>query len=84
MTGIYSVEVSYNEQKVSVWGICNKYDVLHTIRNKRKQAEFWNPEDNLMLLQQIDAQQQEEEPSLSSQTKGQSLIRWKYLKKVFG
>ncbi|KAF7147025.1 hypothetical protein RHSIM_Rhsim03G0216800 [Rhododendron simsii] len=44
--GIYSVNVDYHQQKVTVWGICNKYDVLATIRNKRKEACFWNPEDS--------------------------------------
>ncbi|CAH9058752.1 unnamed protein product [Cuscuta epithymum] len=44
--GIYSVNVEFKEQKVTVWGICNKYDVLSTIRKKRKDARFWNPEDN--------------------------------------
>lgn len=47
--GIYSVNVDYNQQKVTVWGICNKYDVLATIRSKRKEARFWNPEDNAVL-----------------------------------
>lgn len=45
-TGIYSVNVDYSQQKVTVWGICNKYDVLATVRTKRKHACFWNPEDN--------------------------------------
>ncbi|XP_021857451.1 heavy metal-associated isoprenylated plant protein 28 [Spinacia oleracea] len=49
LRGIYSVNVDYAEQKVTVWGICNKYDVLTTIKNKRKDAEFWNPEDNIKL-----------------------------------
>lgn len=44
--GIYSVNVDYNQQKVTIWGICNKYDVLETMRTKRKEARFWNPEDN--------------------------------------
>ncbi|KAJ9679890.1 hypothetical protein PVL29_021713 [Vitis rotundifolia] len=44
--GIYSVNVDYNQQKVTVWGICNKYDVLTTMRTKRKEARFWNDEDN--------------------------------------
>ncbi|CAH9070099.1 unnamed protein product [Cuscuta europaea] len=44
--GIYSVNVEFKEQKVTVWGICNKYDVLSTIRKKRKDARFWNPQDN--------------------------------------
>ncbi|KAK9665799.1 hypothetical protein RND81_14G137400 [Saponaria officinalis] len=46
LRGIYSVNVDYTQQKVTVWGICNKYDVLSTIKNKRKDARFWNPEDN--------------------------------------
>lgn len=49
MIGIYSVNVDYHQQKVTVWGICNKYDVLATIRSKRKEAQFWNPEDNIPL-----------------------------------
>ncbi|XP_043718135.1 heavy metal-associated isoprenylated plant protein 6 [Telopea speciosissima] len=40
--GIYSVTVDYKLQKVTVWGICNKYDVLATIRRKRKEARFWD------------------------------------------
>ncbi|KAK3445732.1 hypothetical protein EUGRSUZ_A00968 [Eucalyptus grandis] len=44
--GIYSVNVDYNQQKVTVWGICNKYDVLETMKAKRKESRFWNPEDN--------------------------------------
>ncbi|KAL6127311.1 hypothetical protein ACLB2K_075352 [Fragaria x ananassa] len=46
LKGIYSVNVDYSQQKVTVWGICNKYDVLATVRTKRKHACFWNPEDN--------------------------------------
>ncbi|KAH7543708.1 hypothetical protein ACOSP7_031609 [Xanthoceras sorbifolium] len=46
LKGIYSVNVDYYQQKVTVWGICNKYDVLKTMRSKRKDARFWNPEDN--------------------------------------
>ncbi|XP_021760636.1 protein SODIUM POTASSIUM ROOT DEFECTIVE 1-like [Chenopodium quinoa] len=49
LRGIYSVNVDYAQQKVTVWGICNKYDVLATIKNKRKDAQFWNPEDNIKL-----------------------------------
>ena len=47
--GIYSVNVDYSQQKVTVWGICNKYDVLANIKSKRKEARFWNPEDNAIL-----------------------------------
>ncbi|KAA8540106.1 hypothetical protein F0562_026798 [Nyssa sinensis] len=46
LKGIYSVNVDFNQQKVTVWGICNKYDVLATMKNKRKETRFWNPEDN--------------------------------------
>lgn len=51
MTGIYSVNVDYCQQKVTVWGICNKYDVLQTVRSKRKEARFWNQEDNVVVLE---------------------------------
>ncbi|XP_057951270.1 heavy metal-associated isoprenylated plant protein 36 [Malania oleifera] len=50
LRGIYSVNVEYKEQKVTVWGICNKYDVLATIKSKRKDARFWNPQDNDEIL----------------------------------
>ncbi|KAK7300995.1 hypothetical protein RJT34_11849 [Clitoria ternatea] len=49
LKGIYSVNVDYCQQKVTVWGICNKYDVLETVRTKRKEARFWNQEDNFVL-----------------------------------
>ncbi|GMN44279.1 hypothetical protein TIFTF001_013474 [Ficus carica] len=49
LKGIHSVNVDYNQQKVTVWGICNKYDVLATVRSKRKEARFWNLEDNIAL-----------------------------------
>ncbi|XP_009361258.2 heavy metal-associated isoprenylated plant protein 28-like [Pyrus x bretschneideri] len=52
LKGIYSVKVDYNEQKVTVWGICNKYDVLATVRSKRKHSCFWNSEDNIALEDQ--------------------------------
>ncbi|XP_019200360.1 PREDICTED: heavy metal-associated isoprenylated plant protein 28 [Ipomoea nil] len=48
--GIYSVNVDFNQQKVTVWGICNKNDVLSTVRSKRKDARFWNPQDNATAL----------------------------------
>ncbi|GAB4858629.1 hypothetical protein Ancab_010102 [Ancistrocladus abbreviatus] len=49
LKGIYSVNVDFGQQKVTVWGICNKYNVLATIKNKRKEAQFWNSEDNIHL-----------------------------------
>ncbi|KAF3432724.1 hypothetical protein FNV43_RR23826 [Rhamnella rubrinervis] len=52
LKGIYSVNVDYQQQKVTVWGICNKYDVLAMVRSKRKEARFWNPEDNIGVEEQ--------------------------------
>ncbi|KAM7266963.1 hypothetical protein ACFE04_009129 [Oxalis oulophora] len=46
LKGIYSINVDYNEKKVTVWGICNKYDVLSTVKGKRKGARFWSEEDD--------------------------------------
>ncbi|XP_009783840.1 heavy metal-associated isoprenylated plant protein 30 [Nicotiana tabacum] len=50
--GIYSVNVDFEQQKVTVWGICNKYDVLTTVRSKRKAARFWNAEDKAGVMQE--------------------------------
>ncbi|CAN4085611.1 unnamed protein product [Withania somnifera] len=91
--GIYSVNVDFEQQKVTVWGICNKYDVLATVRRKRKEACFWNPEDNDM-----DTMQESETDSSSSPPASRYRIRasaphlalirsrslsWKALKKAF-
>ncbi|KAJ4726772.1 Heavy metal-associated isoprenylated plant protein [Melia azedarach] len=92
LKGIYSVNVDYNEQRVVVWGICNKYDVLETIRSKRKEARFWNHEDNEILVME-----KSESPNIShlpppkirnnskpylTLIRAQS-FKWKALKKVF-
>ncbi|VYS64119.1 unnamed protein product [Arabidopsis thaliana] len=45
LKGIYSVKVDYYNQKVTVWGICNKLDVLAMVKKKRKEARFWNVEE---------------------------------------
>ncbi|KAJ4777903.1 Heavy metal transport/detoxification superfamily protein [Rhynchospora pubera] len=42
--GIHSINVDYHTQKVTVWGICNKDEVLATIRKKRRDARFWDQE----------------------------------------
>lgn len=55
IAGIYSVNVDYNQQKVTVWGICNKNQVLSTVRTKRKAARFWNNNTN------VDSQEEEED-----------------------
>ncbi|KAG6476615.1 heavy metal-associated isoprenylated plant protein 30-like [Zingiber officinale] len=42
LRGIHSVRVDYELQKVTVWGICNKDDVLATVKKKRREARFWD------------------------------------------
>ncbi|XP_020085384.1 heavy metal-associated isoprenylated plant protein 30 [Ananas comosus] len=42
LRGIHSVDVDYRLEKVTVWGICNRDDVLATIRKKRRGAHFWD------------------------------------------
>ncbi|XWS50252.1 hypothetical protein CRYUN_Cryun12cG0072400 [Craigia yunnanensis] len=92
LKGIYSVTVDYNQQKVTVWGICNKYDVLSTMRRKRKEARFWKPEDNIEM--EVDDQAQPPSPSVPSlppkYSNNPSLalmkarsLSWKAWKKVF-
>ncbi|GAB2221842.1 hypothetical protein Droror1_Dr00013033 [Drosera rotundifolia] len=51
LKGIYSVNVDYEQQKVIVWGICNKCDVLSAIKNKRKEARFWDSEDSIAIAE---------------------------------
>ena len=38
------MHVDYDQQKVTVWGICNRDDVLARIKKKRKESRFWNSE----------------------------------------
>ncbi|XP_031267140.1 protein SODIUM POTASSIUM ROOT DEFECTIVE 2 [Pistacia vera] len=84
LKGIYSVNVDYEQQKVIVWGICNKYDVLETMRSKRKETRFWNEENNFVM-------EKSESPSLPPPKNSKpylTLIRaqsfkWKAFKKVF-
>ncbi|KAF3321063.1 Copper transport protein ATX1 [Carex littledalei] len=42
LRGIHSINVDYHTQKVTVWGICNKDEVLATVRKKRRDARFWD------------------------------------------
>ncbi|KAK9122396.1 hypothetical protein Syun_020013 [Stephania yunnanensis] len=44
LRGIYSVNVDYKRQKVTVWGICDKQDVLEKIKSKRRETRFWDPD----------------------------------------
>lgn len=94
MTGIYSVNVDYNQQKVTVWGICNKYDVLTTMRSKRKEARFWNPDDNIALEESESSSPSPSPPSndyiskisMSKHSLALTKVRsfsWKAMKKVF-
>jgi hypothetical protein len=41
VAGIHSIQVDYQQQKVAVWGICNRGDVLAAVRKKRRAARFW-------------------------------------------
>lgn len=36
------MHVDYDLQKVTVWGICNRDDVLAIIKKKRREARFWD------------------------------------------
>lgn len=87
--GIYSVNVDYDQQKVIVWGICDKYDVLETIRSKRKEARFWNQEGNIndMMEKSPSSSPSHSNPPKNSKPyliliRAQS-FKWKALKKVF-
>ncbi|GFP88737.1 hypothetical protein PHJA_001017400 [Phtheirospermum japonicum] len=66
--GIYSVNVDFHEQKVTVWGICNKCDVLTVVKKKRKGARFWNSEDdnNKIQFQETHSAPQSPQPSSSA------------------
>ncbi|RZC69463.1 hypothetical protein C5167_032579 [Papaver somniferum] len=81
--GIYSVNVDCKLQKVTVWGICNKHDVLAMIRSKRKDARFWDADDNEYQKEQTIVNKPvviSIKPLLTSKL-GRSLS-WKALKKV--
>ncbi|CAL5344218.1 heavy metal-associated isoprenylated plant protein 28-like [Camellia sinensis] len=75
LRGIYSVNVDFNQQKVTVWGICNKHDVLTTMRKKRKGACFWNPEDNNVVDIEMEESQPPTPPSPPSLALRRSLQR---------
>jgi len=76
------VNVDYYQQKVTVWGICNKYDVLETVKSKRKDARFWNQEHNVVLEKSESGFPQKHfKPSLAlTKVRSLSLKAWK---KVF-
>ncbi|CAL5069561.1 unnamed protein product [Urochloa decumbens] len=47
LKGIHSVQVDYQQQKVTVWGICNREDVLAAVRKKRRAARFWDGDEHV-------------------------------------
>ncbi|KAL6001284.1 hypothetical protein ACLOJK_007016 [Asimina triloba] len=67
------VTVDYKLQKVTVWGICDKYDVLATIKSKRKGARFWNSDE---------AEEQRPQPGFMSMTPSSRLWIWKSFKNI--
>ncbi|KAL5719244.1 hypothetical protein ACHQM5_012048 [Ranunculus cassubicifolius] len=79
LKGIYSVNVEYNLQKVTVWGICNKMDVLTTIKSKRKDARFWNSKDNNGDDEQCVPYHQSTKPMFSPLLRS---LSWRAVKKV--
>ncbi|XP_021909586.1 heavy metal-associated isoprenylated plant protein 28 [Carica papaya] len=88
LKGIYSVNVDYNEQKVTVWGICNKHDMLKTMKGKRKEARFWNPDDTTELEQEPNGSSLSSPPLVKLSKPSLALARarslgWKTMKKIF-
>ncbi|KAF6156739.1 hypothetical protein GIB67_033208 [Kingdonia uniflora] len=78
LKGIYSVSVDYKLQKVTVWGICNKYDVLSTLRSKRKGARFWDCKEESLEI--VYAPPEPSKPMISK--KMLRSLSWKALMKV--
>ncbi|XP_002521303.2 protein SODIUM POTASSIUM ROOT DEFECTIVE 2 isoform X2 [Ricinus communis] len=85
LKGIYSVNVDYYQQKVTVWGICNKYDVLATMKSKRKEARFWNEEDNITQTEKKESPLSSPpfKPALSLLKAHSLSLNWKAWTKVF-
>lgn len=82
--GIYSVNVDYTQQKVTVWGICNKHDVLATMRRKRKEARFWGSEDSSnigMEVMKVSEASDATTPPLTK-TKRSLSLSWKVWKNI--
>ncbi|KAI3417853.1 HMA domain-containing protein [Psidium guajava] len=85
--GIYSVNVDHDQQKVTVWGICNKHDVLETMRTKRREARFWNPEDDSsgpdLAGEEDDSRSRKGTGDVKRLTKSRSSLGWRAWKRVF-
>ncbi|XP_047974991.1 uncharacterized protein LOC125217519 [Salvia hispanica] len=95
LKGIYSVNVDFEQQKVRVWGICDKCDVLSKVKKKRRGARFWELEDEIRV-QELGVGSAPSSPQHSSISinnnsakylaliKPQSLnLNWRALKRVF-
>ncbi|KAM0946844.1 putative heavy metal-associated domain, HMA, heavy metal-associated domain superfamily [Dioscorea sansibarensis] len=67
LRGIHSVHVDYEIQKVTVWGICNKEDVLATIKKKRREARFWEQREANEISAEIEAKNDMDEDQEASQ-----------------
>ncbi|KAG0473213.1 hypothetical protein HPP92_015070 [Vanilla planifolia] len=63
--GIHSVHVEYYQQKVTVWGICDREDVLCAVRRKRREARFW---DQTEEAHEAVAVEEEAEDTVDSET----------------
>ncbi|XXG77581.1 hypothetical protein AAC387_Pa08g1708 [Persea americana] len=70
LKGIHSVSVDYEQQKVTVWGICDRDQVLDTIKSKRKGACFWGTEGAHKCLRPLS------KPTTSSSTRSW-MLTWK-------
>ncbi|KAK6155457.1 hypothetical protein DH2020_009705 [Rehmannia glutinosa] len=65
LKGIYSVNVDFHQQKVTVWGICDKHEIIAIVKNKRKGARFWNSDDNIQLQESHSAPSSPQPSALS-------------------
>ncbi|KAL9162999.1 hypothetical protein ABFS82_06G014000 [Erythranthe guttata] len=66
--GIYSVSVDLQQQKVTVWGICDKYDVVSIVKNKRKRARLWDSDQDHCNQNQLVDQESYSLPSSPPQS----------------
>ncbi|KAL1547300.1 hypothetical protein AAHA92_23794 [Salvia divinorum] len=81
--GIYSVNVDFQQQKVTVWGICDKCDVLSKVKNKRRGARFWELEDQIRVQETCVGSAPSSPQHSSISIKKNSAKYLRALKKVF-
>ncbi|XP_020577867.1 heavy metal-associated isoprenylated plant protein 28 [Phalaenopsis equestris] len=82
LRGIHSVHVDYYQQKVTVWGICNREDVLYSIRKKRRKARFWDQtesEDKAMVEETVALEINDSEPVAARGRRFKFRKSWKKL-----